>query len=161
MLDNFLEYSKFNLSISLTRTGSVVSGVYSNADLSANLAGPFFYRNIFEEIEINNKKSPAMISIDDQGYFTANEVLLDNKKLLMKKYISQHFNEALNPSKYEWAQRVIIKKSVKNRCTQWLDLYPNKNKKYYDQLADSLTTWNGIDYGHNPSNLLKISDICY
>jgi hypothetical protein len=49
------------------------------------------------------------------------------RELLLKPFISDHFNEALNPSIFTQVLglRAYVRRTVKSRsCRQWLEHYP-------------------------------------
>jgi hypothetical protein len=76
--------------------GTLVAGVYSNGDLAANYVGMKFYQGLTQDIVIGDTKRPAILLLKD-GLWTVNENV-SLQELLLKPFVSDHLNEALNPS---------------------------------------------------------------
>lgn len=146
-----------------TYYGMIISNVFSNADLCANFAGLKFYQGLTRDIKIGDKIKPAVLILKD-GVWKLNEnaVLFD---ILLKPFISNHFNEALNPSiffKY-LGLRCYVRKTVKKQsCRQWFDKFPNLSRAELEKTSKSLTLWNGEDYGFKDSkNFITIANTCF
>jgi hypothetical protein len=141
--------------------GTWISGVYSNADLFANYAGMKFYQGLTDELKINGTKRPPMLVLKD-GQWTFNE---DAQQSLLKSFISNHLNEALNPSIFteifglrSWVRRTVRKRS----CKRWLDRYPGLSQVGVDEDSQALRLWYGEDYGFTASdNFITIANTCF
>jgi hypothetical protein len=146
-----------------TYYGFWVSGVYSNADLAANFVGLKFYEGLTREININGKTRPAILVLKD-GVWAFNENANLHESLL-KPFISNHLNEAFNPSIYAnfFGFRAVIRRTVKKQaCSQWRKLYPNYSAADYDRITRDLRLWNGEDYGYKESaNFITIANTCF
>lgn len=94
--------------------GTLVSGVYSNADLAANFAGLKFYQNLAREIKIGETTKLPLVVLDG-GAWKFNEQI-DLSGNLLKPFVSDHLNEALNPSIYIkfFGLRSSVRSHVKN-----------------------------------------------
>lgn len=146
-----------------TYYGMIISNVFSNADLCANFAGLKFYQGLTREIKIGNKTKPAVLTLKNGVWkFNKNADLFE---ILLKPFISEHFNEALNPSiffKY-LGLRCYVRKTVKKQsCEQWFDKFPNLSRVELEKTSKSLTRWFGEDYGFKDSkNFITIANTCF
>ena len=146
-----------------TYYGYWASGVYSNADLAANFAGLKFYENLTREIKIGDRRLAPILTLKD-GFWAFNdeENLREN---LLKPFISNHLNEALNPSVVVslFGFRSTIRKTVKKHaCPQWLNSYPNRTRADFAAVTENLKLWHGEDYGFKPSaDFITIADTCF
>ncbi|MBA3632748.1 MAG: hypothetical protein H0W58_08075 [Acidobacteria bacterium] len=141
--------------------GTLISGVYSNADLCANYAGMRFYQGLTQHIRIGNSTKPAVLLLKN-GIWTFNENA-DLREILIKPFISDHFNEALNPSVFVKGLRSFVRRSVrKQSCKQWLNQYPNLSQAELNETSQALTLWFGEDYGFTDSeNFITIANTCF
>jgi hypothetical protein len=141
--------------------GTWVSGVYSNADLFANYAGMKFYQGLTAEVKIGETKRPPMLVLKD-GQWTFNE---DAQQSLLKSFISNHLNEALNPSVFtgSFGLRSWVRRTVKKRsCKQWRDKYPGLSQADVYEDSQALRLWYGEDYGFTDSdNFITIANTCF
>ena len=142
-----------------TYFGTLVSGVFSNADLYANYAGMKFYQGLAKSAKIGPNEVPAALKLND-GYWTFNESV---KAVLLKPFISDHLNEALNPSAFIPGLRSSIRGIVrKQSCPQWRALYPNRTKNDFEETTKSLVNWHGEDYGFKASKkFVTIANTCF
>ncbi len=143
--------------------GNLVSGVYSNADLAANYAGLKFYQNLTGEIKIGETiKSPLVVLENGAWKFNRTVDLSEN---LLKPFISDHLNEALNPSIYTKAfgLRASVRGRVKKRaCDEWKTVYSNVSRTDFDEQTRRLQTWFGEDYGFTVNaNFITIANTCF
>lgn len=146
-----------------TYYGTLVGGVYSNADLTANYAGMKFYENLTHEIKIGNETKPPILALKN-GFWTFNDV--ENvRETLLKPFLSNHLNEARNPSVYfnVFSFRNIIRRNVRRQaCPQWKERFPNVSAADYKAETDSLILWHGEDYGaKNSSKRITIAETCF
>lgn len=146
-----------------TYYGTMVSGVYSNADLAANYVGMLFYRGLTREIKINNETRPAVL-LHKNGTWIFNPDF-NLHELLIKPFFTDHLNEALNPSIISnliglraYVRRVVKKQS----CKQWLAQNTDLAQSRLDELTQKLRLWNNKDYGFTDSkNFITIANTCF
>jgi hypothetical protein len=141
--------------------GTLIAGVYSNGDLCANYVGLKFYQGLTKPIVIGNTTRHAVLEIHDGTWkFTGN-----TQEFLVKPFISDHFNEALNPSIFTrtlgW--RWFIRRSVKKRsCEQWRERYPELSRRTMEERSRALRLWHGEDYGFTESeDFITIANTCF
>ena len=152
---------KWGKSTERTYYGSLVSGVFSNADLCANYAGMKFYQGLTREIKIGDKIKPAVLIIKN-GVWTFNESA-DLHEILIKPFIADNFNEALNPSMYIKGLRSFVRRTVKKQsCPQWRTQYPDLSQAESNKTTQALKLWFGEDYGFTDSkNFITIGNTCF
>lgn len=141
--------------------GTLVSAVFSNADLVANYIGMKFYQGMTKPVRIGNTTRPAILVLKD-GVWKFNESV-DLRQVLVKPFFTEHLNEALNPSIFAFNLRSSIRRIVKKQsCPQWLKVYPLLSKASLDATSSSLTLWNGEDYGYTSSKkFVTIANTCF
>jgi hypothetical protein len=143
--------------------GTLVSGVYSNGDLAANYAGMKFYQGLTREIKIGNFARPAVLILKN-GVWTINENI-NLRQILIKPFLTDHFNEALNPSVFTklFGLRSYVRRSVRRQsCNQWRAQYPNLSQADFDRNSRALELWYGEDYGFKTSkNFVTIANTCF
>jgi hypothetical protein len=146
-----------------TYFGTLVSGVYSNADLCANFVGMKFYQNLTQPIKIGDATKPAVLLLKNGAW--AFDESADLRKILIKPFMSNHFNEALNPSDLTrlFGFRSYVRRTVrKQSCKQWFNQYPNLSRADLNQTSQALKLWYGEDYGFKDSNhFITISNTCF
>jgi hypothetical protein len=146
-----------------TYFGTLVSGVYSNADLCANYVGLLFYRGLTREIKIKNETRPAVLLLKN-GIWILNPNF-NPRESLIKPFFTEHLNEALNPSIFSnliglraYVRRVVKKQS----CQQWLTQKPDLTQSNLNELTQKLVRWNDEDYGFTESkNFITIANTCF
>jgi hypothetical protein len=146
-----------------TYFGTLVSGVYSNADLAANYVGMLFYRGLTREIKIKDVTRPAVLLLKN-GIWILNPNF-NLRKSLIKPFFTEHLNEALNPSIFSnliglrtYVRRVVKKQS----CKQWLTQKPDLTESNLNELTQKLVRWNNEDYGFTESkNFITIANTCF
>ncbi len=143
-----------------TYYGTLVGGVYSNADLAANYAGLEFYRGLTQPLTVGGVTRSATFVLKD-GIWVINDTEPDDA--LLMPFISDHLNEALNPSVYIAGLRSSIRGIVrKQSCPQWQKLFPDKTKGDFEAKTASLTLWNGKNYGFKTSrSFVTIGNSCF
>ena len=141
--------------------GTLVAGVYSNGDLCANYVGLKFYQGLTKPIVIGNTTRAAVLEIHDGTWkFTGT-----TQESLVKPFISDHLNEALNPSIFTrtlgW--RWFIRRSVQKRsCAQWRGMYPELSRGALEERSRALRLWHGEDYGFTDSeDFITIANTCF
>lgn len=143
--------------------GTLVSGVYSNADLCANYVGMKFYLGLTRPIKIGDNTRPAVLLLKD-GIWKFDETI-GLRKNLIKPFLSNHLNEALNPSIFtkNFGLRSYVRRTIRKRsCRQWLSQYPNRSRTDFENVSRALTLWNGEDYGFTASpHFVTIAGTCF
>ncbi len=78
-------------------------------------------------------------------------------------FLSNHLNEALNPSIFVKGLRSFVRRTVKNQsCKQWLDEFPNRSQTDFDNSSQALKLWYGENYGFTESkNFVTIANTCF
>lgn len=140
--------------------GTWVSGVYSNGDLFANYAGLKFYQGLTKPLEIAKTKRPALVDLTN-GRWQINDENL--KETILKPFIADNMNEALNPSSYRATLIRSVRRSVKKyACPEWRALWPTAQPLEIDRQSASLEMWNGEDYGFTKKDrTIKIGEMCF
>jgi hypothetical protein len=133
--------------------GRIATGVQSNADLASNYAGMKFYMNLAEPVRVGDRMLPPLIERRGNYWALAEHVRPEGDFLL--PFVTDHWNEALNPSRYEPGMRIAIARRIRANREAILDFYErrqglDRTRQTYQQLAESLSTFFGEDYGHLP-----------
>jgi ankyrin repeat protein len=83
-------------------------------------------------------------------------------------FVSDHLDEALNPSKYESDMRANLRKRIAERAPALLEHYADVNgqrrpKEWFEKKAAELRTYYGVDYGHNGerNELVTLADVAF
>ncbi|WP_298623964.1 hypothetical protein [uncultured Legionella sp.] len=126
-----------------TYLGTLINGVYSNGDLSANYSGWKFYMNIAHSVKIGNRTIPPILVLNGDKWEFSKHV---KRETLLKPYISDNLNEAYNPCRYSF-MRFQIRNQIKKRCEQWIERRGLTQQIVKDKLEES-KRWHGEDYGH-------------
>ncbi|MEQ1605351.1 MAG: hypothetical protein ABL999_10840 [Pyrinomonadaceae bacterium] len=142
-----------------TYYGLWTSGVYSNADLFANYVGLKFYQNMTKPLEIAETKRPPLVELSNGNWKIVDKTL---KEIILKPFITDHMNEALNPSSYRPTLVGSVRRSVKKyACSEWRNV-PGLSPWELETKAASLETWNGEQYGSTKRDrTVKLADICF
>lgn len=145
-----------------TYYGFLVSGAYSNGDLAANVAGLKFYLNLARDVKIGERIIPALLVLKN-GFWTLNANRNFLRLNLLKPFVSNHFNEALNPSIYVAGLRSFVRRTVeKQSCKLWRERFPDKTKIDYENETRALQLWHGEDYGFRASGkFITIANTCF
>jgi len=143
--------------------GTLVGGVYSNGDLAANYAGLKFYEGLTHAVRAGDTTRPAVVELKD-GLWRINDDV-NVREALLKPFISDHLNEALNPSIFtkNLGWRGFIRRAVKKRsCEQWIRRYPGLSREGLDERSRALRLWYGEDYGFTDSeHFVTIANTCF
>jgi hypothetical protein len=140
-----------------TYLGTLVNGIYSNGDLSANYAGWKFYMNLAHSIKIGEQTlAPILVLKADKWEFNKHI----NKDNLLKPYISDNLNEALNPSRYMFT-RSQLQKQIKKRCADWISRR-GITQQIIEAKHEETSLWHGEAYGHwLPRNNAVTLETCF
>lgn len=140
-----------------TYFGTLVSGVYSNGDLFANYAGMKFYQGLTESVAVGEHRLPPLVTlIDGKWKFD------DKDHDILKPFITDHLNEALNPSGFSFLLASVVKSIVtKKDCPAWRKLYPNANAEEFRSRTAALENWNGEDYGFTKKSKTVPIAVCF
>ena len=141
--------------------GTLVSGVYSNADLNANFTGLKFYLGLTRPVRIGETTRPPILALKDGIWTFDNKA--DLRQVLLRPFFTEHLNEALNPSIYTFDLGSSVREIVKKQsCRQWFKVYPGLSKSTLETTTNSLILWNGEDYGYTPSKkFVTIANTCF
>lgn len=143
--------------------GTWVSGVFSNADLASNYVGLKFYQGLTQEIKIGKTIRPAVLLLKN-GAWIFNENF-NPPNMLLKPFISNHLNEALNPSVFTkmFGLRAYVRRVLKKQaCQKWFEQFPDLSRSELDKTSNQLHLWNGEDYGFtDSSDFVTISNTCF
>ena len=144
-----------------TYYGLLVSGVYSNADLYANYTGMRFYEGLTGTVTVGETTRPPIIAQQDGTWQIKEPATVSDD--LLRPFISEHLNEALNPSGYAFTIFASVRLMVKKRaCDDWHTRYPAMTAEELDQKAADLELWHDEDYGNMPrGRLLRLSEVCF
>lgn len=127
-----------------TYLGTLVSGVYSNADLAANYAGMKFYQNLRQPVRIGERKWPALFERSGNGWRLRAGVDADR---VLEPFVSDHLDESLNPSRYRFG-RAAIRSRIRERCGAWAEFYADRLELVARSGQSFAETWFGEEYGH-------------
>lgn len=141
--------------------GKIVDGVYSNADLAANFSGFMFYQNFLQPIKIDQQIYPQIIKKNSDGIWFYNEAPVNSRDELLKRFVSDHFDESLNASIYESPQRFFVTKAIKSRCQNWKVFYKLKTEQDFQRRTRDLRSWYSYEYGQKSEGLVDIPSLCF
>lgn len=131
-----------------TYYGMLVDGVYSNADLAANYAGFQFYLNLTRAIEIDGARLEPILVLNGKRW----ELNRARGEFTTKPFLTDHLNEALNPSRFSKPVRQIVSQSARDLSDEWLAFYGMTGEAYRERSA-RLRTFFGKAYGHADTEL--------
>jgi hypothetical protein len=146
--------------------GFVATGVHSNADLAANYAGMKFYQNLTEAVVLKGELHPPLVVIKDEMYRMNLHVRPESGWFGV--FVSDHWNEALNPNLYDPGLRSRVQGVLRQRAEQIVEFYTRVDGRpadpaYFDRYAHELSTLGGEDYGHcrQWEDLMTIGGTCW
>jgi hypothetical protein len=146
--------------------GGMTTGIRSNADLAANYVGFKFYRNLTEAEMLKGKMRPPML-VRNGEYWKLNDHVRPDSDFF-SVFISDHFNEALNPNYFMSGMKTVMRKQIGHHCSNLLQWYSDDQGNPVDreQLTDinkKLTTYYGENYGHpgTMDNMISIASTCF
>lgn len=145
--------------------GSVSTGIYSNGDMAANFAGFKFFLNLTERVVLLGEERPPLVVRCGVFWRLNNRVRTGSG--WFRGYISDHWNEALNPSLYNASMRPHIRRILQDRARHIVEFYTQKDDRpadaaYFEELAHTLATHAGEAYGHSGRfpDLMHIGNTC-
>lgn len=143
--------------------GTLVSGVYSNGDLAANYVGLKFYLGLTKEIKIGDQIRPPVLKFME-GVWAINDSF-EMLEMLLKPFVTDHLNEALNPSGFTrmFGLNAYVRHVLRSHaCSEWKQNYPNNTQTDYERTTESLKRWNNEDYGWTEKkNFITIANTCF
>ncbi|QMT59103.1 hypothetical protein [Legionella sp. PC997] len=140
-----------------TYLGTLINGVYSNADLAANYAGWKFYMNLAHSVNIGEQTLPPILVLNGDKWEFSKHV---NEYNLLEPYISDNLNEAYNPCRYAF-MRDQIRRQIKKRCTDWIKRKELTKQTVLAKLEET-SRWHGEKYGHwLPADNAVTLDACF
>lgn len=84
---------------------------------------------------------------------------------MLKPFVSDHLNEALNPSVYAKGLGLLSEVRTvvrKQNCGDWLNNFPDRSRSDWENVSQSLKRWHGSDYGFTESNqVVTIAHTCF
>lgn len=142
-----------------TYFGLLTSGVYSNADLYANYVGMKFYAGLASPMQINGKTRPAIVELTGGTWKIDRDGLREN---LIKPFVTDHMNEALNPSAFRATLVRSVRRAVRTHsCPEWKKVFPTLTAAELGDRSKSLETWNSEDYGYTKRDrIVTIAETC-
>jgi len=159
------EYSSGGVIAENSLLGFLATGVYSNADLAANYAGFKFLLNLTEPVMLKGTlHEPLVVRC---GNFWRVSTRVRPESGWFGDFVSDHWNEALNPSLYDTTVRSSVRGILRRRADHIMKFYTTKDHRpddpaYYDALAHQLSTLDGEPYGHSGEweNLMTLGNTC-
>ena len=146
--------------------GMFTTGVRSNADLAANYTGFKFFRNLTEEVRIRGEMQPPML-VRDGVYWRLNDHVHPHSDFFTI-FVTDHWDEALNPSTYGPGIGACIKQELRRRCGSLHAWYRDEHgrphpREYFAERMRELSTYYGEDYGHQgvPEEMVSIANCCF
>jgi hypothetical protein len=145
--------------------GTLATGIYSNADLAANHLGFKFFLNLTEKVVLKGEThEPLLVR---SGVFWRLNLHVRPGSGWLGAFISDHWNEALNPNRYTASMRPGIRRALRSHAKEIVQFYTQKDGRpedpvYFDRLARELSTYYGESYGHGGEveTLMTIGNTC-
>lgn len=145
--------------------GFLASGVYSNADLASNFMGFKFLLNLTEPVQLKGVVREPLLA--RCGVFWRVNDHVRPRSSWFSVFISDHWNEALNPNLYDQTIRWSVRSLLERRADRIVSFYTERDGRpddpvYYDRLAHELATYDGEDYGHSGEfdKLMTLGNTC-
>lgn len=137
--------------------GFQYTGVYSNGDLAANYAGLKFYINLTHEITIGGRRLPPVL-VRKGNHWEMNPAR--SKSTLLRPFISDHLNEAVNPNVYVDRIREEVRTEVQKRRAAWMARHPNATWESETRRFWNIQSWNGETYGFrvDPAQVIMVAN---
>lgn len=146
--------------------GTFSTGVFSNADLAANHVGFKFYENLTGKVVLQGREREPLI-VRTGIFWRLNRHVRPGSGWLAP-FVSDHWNEALNPNLYTPSMRAGVRQVLQERASTIVEFYTRKDGRpddpaYFDTLARNLATYYGEAYGHSDrfEELMTIGNTCF
>jgi len=148
-----------------TTIGFLATGVCSNADLASNYMGLKFYRNLTEPVMLQGTQHPPMLVL--VGDYWQLNLHVRPESDFFEPFVSDHWNEALNPCVYELGLGWVVERRLKSDADEVLSFYCDidgrpRDPAYFANLAIELSTYYGENYGYygDPAKVMSIATTC-
>jgi hypothetical protein len=148
-----------------TVLGYATAGAYSNGDMAANYVGCLFFRNLTDPVRIKGRIHPPIV-VRNGDYWALNSYVKGEPDFFAW-FISDHFDEVLNPSHFEKGMQKAIRKAIRDRCASLRDWYADENGRhrpagYFTDKMYELATYYNSDYGHSRKfdELMNLDNVC-
>jgi hypothetical protein len=159
-------YSDTTLLAERNMFGAIGTGVYSNSDMAANHMGFKFYVNLTEKVVLKGgEREPLVVRC---GVFWQVNHHVRSQSGWLGAFVSDHWNEALNPSLYNPTMRPGIRRVLRSRAGPIVRFYTQKDGRpndpaYFDNLSRELVMYDGEAYGHSGQfeKLMNIGNTCF
>jgi hypothetical protein len=145
--------------------GFVATGVYSNADLAANYMGFKFLLNLTEPVYLKGVVHQPLV--DRCGVFWSVNARVRRESGWFGAFISDHWNEAMNPNLYGPMLRGGARAYMRDRADQIIEFYTRHDGRpdspeYYARIRTELATYYGEPYGclGETSEVLTLGNTC-
>ena len=112
--------------------------------MAANYAGLKFYLNLTRPVMLGGRRLPAIL-VKRLGLWEINRELPTD---FFKPFISEHLNEAMNPSLYSPLLQNTVRTNFASRAVAWAAFYHADHQSEQARLH-RLTTFFGEYYGHS------------
>jgi hypothetical protein len=146
--------------------GFLASGVYSNADLVSNFMGFKFLLNLTDPVALKGVVRPPLL-VRAGVFWRLNDHVRPGTGWF-GVFISDHWNEALNPNLYDQTIRWSVRALLERRAARIVRFYVERDGRprdpaYFDQLARELATYHGEEYGHSGEfeKLMTLGNTCW
>jgi len=146
--------------------GFIATGVVSNGDIAADYAGLKFYRNLTESVRIKGEMLPPILVRDGDSYRFNDHIRRETDFFTV--FISDHWNEALNPSVYAGCTEPFVRAKIQERCRDFVKWNRDEQgrpltREDFRRVAQELTTYYGEDYGHqgNLDEMITVATVCF
>lgn len=142
--------------------GEALIGVYSNADLAANYAGLQFYLNLTRTVRVGTCELPPLLVRGERKTWVLNPARADaGGRDVLRPFVSDHFNEALNPSRYCDQMRATVRANLRRRARRLVAFYGTTAEEARARQLE-LSTWHGAPYGHSRfPRVVTMADNCF
>jgi len=145
--------------------GYATAGAYSNADMASNYVGCLFYRNLTEPVRLKGVLRPPAV-VRDGEYWRLNDHVRGEPDFF-SWFISDHYDEVLNPSHYEKGMQGAMRRAIKERCKDLRAFYVDDQGRphppgWFENKMYELATYYNVDYGHSRKfdEILHLDKVC-
>lgn len=145
--------------------GYMTAGAYSNGDLAANYLGFLFYRNLTDPVMLKGQEHKPLLVRDGPYWKIAPHI---DRDTFFSAFVSDHFDEALNPSHFEDGMRPHVRAQVEKRAAIMLEQYRDEHgqrrpRQWFATKHEDLRSYYGQPYGHyGPrEQLVRIADVAF